>query len=113
MEVSGEGGDGADAEDFSIGGALVLEDVEEFFAGAEDGFGVFEGDAAGFGEDEGFVLAVEEVEAEAFLEAAELGAEGRLGNFEVFGGAGEATFVGDGAEVAEVVVVEEGHFFEW
>jgi hypothetical protein len=70
---------------------------------------VFEGDASGLGEHERLAASLKKRMAEAGLQRPELDAEGRLGELQVPGGAGEAALMGDGAEIAQVVVVEEGH----
>ena len=109
LEVAGEGGDGAEAEDLATAARSVLHDIHEFLTGAPDGFGIIEGDLAGLGEDETAAGALEEIVAEVLFELPELDAEGRGGEVQFFCGAGEAEFAGDDAEIAQVMIIQEAH----
>jgi hypothetical protein len=60
-------------------GGPVSEDLHHFFAGTKNGFRVFERDSSGFVQHERFTLTIEEGLSEAVFEAAQLGAEGGLG----------------------------------
>ncbi len=99
LEIAGERGHGADAEGLARFLRTVAERVDEFVPGAEDGIGVLQGDASGFGEDKFAVLAHEQRMAEVLSELAELGAEGGLGHVQARGGFGQAALVRDGPEV--------------
>jgi hypothetical protein len=79
LKVSRERGDGSHADDLLPTGAPVSEDLHHLFASAENGFSVFESDSSGFVQHQRFTLPFEERLPEALLEAAELGAEGGLG----------------------------------
>jgi len=70
---------------------------------AEDGAGAREKSFAGVGEADGAAEAVKETGAEFGFEFEDLLGERGLGDVGMFGGAGEAAGVGDGAEVAELV----------
>ncbi len=109
LEVAGEGGDSAETEDLSTAARAVLHDIHEFLTGATDGFGIVEGDLAGLGEDEAAAGALEEFVAEVLFELTELDAECWGREVQFFGGASEAEFAGDDAEIAQVMIIEEAH----
>ena len=98
----GGGGDNAEAQSadetgFGLAGALFgiggrVEDITRF--GEED--------AAGKGEFDLTRGALEQGNAEVFLQGTDLGAEGGLGDVKFLGGAAEIEFLGKGGEVAKV-----------
>lgn len=79
LKVSRKRGDGSDANDLLPTGGPVSEDLHHLFASTKNGFCVFERDSSGFVQHQRFTLPFEERLPEALLEAAELGAEGGLG----------------------------------
>ena len=75
----------------------------------QEALGADEEIGARFGEREMAGRALQELHAEALLEAPQLDAEGGLRDPEPRGGPRQAALVGDRPEVAEVVVVQERH----
>ena len=101
-ELDSEGGGVADAELAAFALGEGLDGLHGLLGAEEDGAGFAEEEMAGFGEGDRFGGAAEEFDAKFFLEIADLAAEGRLGDVEALGGAGDVLFLGHDDEVAEV-----------
>jgi hypothetical protein len=106
LEVSGQGRDRSDPENPPPGSRSILEDTDQLFAGLENEVRVVQGDPPRFGQDERFAFSREEWLPKVLFQLAKLDAQGGLGNSEMGSCLGEAAFLGDGSEVAKMVIVE-------
>jgi hypothetical protein len=89
LEVAGEGGHRADAEDLALLRDAVFEGVEQLLAAAEDRLGVVQGEPARLREFEPLIPPLEEFLAEALLELSQLDAQRGGGDVQVLGRAGQ------------------------
>ena len=112
LEVARERGDRADTHYGAARARAALQHAHQLLAGAEDRVGVLEGDAARLREVDAPVVPLEERLPEALLQLAQLHRQRRGRDVQPCCGAREAALVGDGAEIAQVVVVQDGHAFD-
>jgi len=108
LEVARQGRQRAHPQGLARLPALVQR-CQQLFAAGEDRVGVVERDPAGLREVQLAAAALEQVVTEAALELADLHRQGRLREVQVLRGPCEAALVCDGAEVAQVVVVQPCH----
>jgi hypothetical protein len=87
----------------------ALERGQQFLAGGVDGIGVLQRHTPGLGEHEAAAAALEQGMAEPFFELPQLHRQRRGRDMQPLGRARQALLVRDGAEVAQVVVIELGH----
>ena len=109
QEVPRQRGHRADAQDLPAAVRAVLHHVHQLLAGACDLLGVVERQPSGLGELQAAAPALEQRVAEAFLKLLELEAQRRRREVQLFRRARQVQLAGDEAEIAEVVVVQEGH----
>ncbi len=109
LEIARERRDRTQTNHPTLARSFVAQHAHHFLARAKDGFRVFQSDPSGFGENEGFVLPKKEGLPETLLEAAQLNAQGRLRNIQPFGRSGKRALGRDGSEIAQMMVVQEGH----
>ena len=99
LEISGQRGHGANADDLPRTSIQSLERSNQVRAGGKDGIGVVQGHAPGLVEHQLATLALEEIVAELLLELLDLHGQGRRGDVKRFRSPRQAAFMGDGPEV--------------
>ena len=110
LEIARQGGERTDA-DRAPGHARALQRFDELLARGKDPVRMVERDPPRLGQDELPPAPLEERMAEPLFELLDLDGERRLRKVQPFGGARQVAVMGDGAEIAQVVIVHLAHTF--